>query len=218
MNGVHDQGGMHGFGPVQADPQEPVFHAPWEGRVLGLQRALLYTRAWNLDMFRHAQERLPAGTYLGVSYYHRWLLALTASAVEHGLVSRDELQAGHARDAGPAVSRTLSGRDAAAAFVRAPFGREPAGPARFAPGDRVRTRQINPPGHTRLPRYARDKSGTVDRVLGCHVFPDAAAAGQGDDPQWLYAVAFDARELWGADADPATVISIDAFEPYLEAA
>ena len=90
--------------------------------------------------------------------------------------------------------------------------------AGFAPGDRVRTRNLHPPGHTRLPRYARDKIGTVERVLGCHVFPDAAAAGHGEDPQWLYAVAFRAEDLWGGDGDPGVVVSIDAFEPYLEPA
>ena len=94
MNGVHDMGGMQGFGPVVSEAGEPPFHAPWEGRVLGLQRAILYTRAWNIDVFRHAQEQLPGATYLTVSYYHRWLLSLSRTAVERGLVTQEELDSG----------------------------------------------------------------------------------------------------------------------------
>jgi len=218
MNGVHDLGGMQGFGPVVAEAGEPPFHAPWEGRVLGLQRTILYTRAWNIDVFRHAQEQLPGATYLTVSYYHRWLLGLTRTALERGLVTAEELDAGHALGEARPVQRTLGLPDVEVATIRGPFGRTPPAEARFAPGDSVRTRNLHPLGHTRLPRYARDKVGTVERVLGCHVFPDAAAAGRGEDPQWLYAVAFRGEDLWGTDGDPGIVVSIDAFEPYLELA
>jgi nitrile hydratase len=217
MNGAHDVGGMHGFGKIVPQPDEPVFHATWEGRVLGLMRMVLFTRAWNIDMFRYSQESVPAPVYLGVSYYHRWLLGITASALEHGLVERDELEAGRALHPAKALERTMSAADVATVCVRPPFERAPQGPARFAPGDRVRTRNIHPIGHTRLPRYARDKEGRVEAIRGCHVYPDSKAAGNGDDPQWLYTVAFDARELWGAQADPSLSVSIDAFEPYLEA-
>ncbi len=217
MNGVHDMGGMHGFGTVVAEVDEPPFHEPWEGRVLALSRAILFTRAWNIDVFRHAQERQPAPVYLSVSYYHRWLLGITLSAREHGLVTQDELDAGHALHPAKPVERTMTLADAQAGVIRAPFGRTPNREARFKPGDAVRTVNINPVGHTRLPRYARDKVGRVEAVRGCHVFPDSKAAGKGDDPQWLYTVVFTARELWGEQADPALDVSIDAFEPYLEA-
>ncbi|MBI1397969.1 MAG: nitrile hydratase subunit beta [Betaproteobacteria bacterium] len=216
MNAMHDLGGMQGFGPVREEQNEPVFHAPWEGRVLGMVRSLLYTREWNIDEFRSMQERVPARTYLTVSYYHRWLLSITASALAHGLVTADELEAGRASGQPKAVAQTMTPGKEKVAFVRGAFGRTPAGEARFKPGDRVHTRNLHPAGHTRLPRYARDKIGTIERVHGCHVFPDAVVAGRGEDPQWLYAVAFDGRELWGSDADPALVVSIDAFEPYLE--
>ncbi len=216
MNGVHDLGGFHGFGKVEPEADEPPFHAPWEGRVLGLQRALLYTRAWNLDRFRDAQERLPAQVYLSVSYYHRWLLAVLRGAVETGLVGADELEAGHALRPGPAVQRTLKQSAVGAAFMRPAFGRPPPRAARFKPGDRVRTRNTHPSGHTRLPRYARDKVGTVESIHGCHVYPDVAATGQGEDPQWLYAVVFRGPDLWGEGSDPTLTVSIDAFEPYLE--
>lgn len=217
MNGIHDMGGMHGFGKVMPEAGEPVFHGDWEGRVLGLQRALLYTRAFNIDMFRYAQERLPADTYLRASYYERWLLALTQCATEKGLVGTDELTAGHALHAGPTVARVMDKENAQVGFIRAPFGRQATRPARFSPGDKIRTINAHPEGHTRLPRYARDKVGTIGAVIGVHVYPDAVVAGEGEDPQWLYTVEFTGTELWGHDADPSIVVSVEAFEPYLEA-
>lgn len=216
MNSLHDMGGMHGYGKVVAEADEPVFHAAWEGRVLGMVRSLLFTRAWNIDVFRHSQERQPPQVYLSVSYYHRWLLGITLSALEHGLVERDELEAGHALHPAKPVERTMKLQDAESAYIRGPFGREPRRAARFGPGDLVRTVNINPEGHTRLPRYARDKLGKVEAIRGCHVYPDSKAAGKGDDPQWLYTVVFTGRELWGEQGDPALDVSIDAFEPYLE--
>jgi len=217
MNGVHDMGGMHGFGTVEPEQDEPAFHVDWEGRVLALSRVVLYSRAWNIDVFRHSQERLPAPVYLTVSYYHRWLLGITRSALEYGLVEQDELDAGHALHPAKPVERTMTLAEASAGFIRSPFGRTPRGEARFAPGDRVRTVNINPEGHTRLPRYARDKEGVIEAIRGCHVYPDSKAAGKGDDPQWLYTVVFTGREVWGEQADPTLEVSIDAFEPYLEA-
>ena len=101
---------------------------------------------------------------------------------------------------------------------RSSFYRKQQGPQRFKPGDRVRTKNIHPATHTRLPRYARGHVGVVERNLGCNVFPDSAAMEAGDNPQWLYTVVFDGTELWGPDADPTAKISIDAFEPYLERA
>ncbi len=218
MNGVHDLGGMQGFGPVVDEPDEPYFHAPWEGRVLALQRAMIFTRTWNLDAFRYAQERVPASVYLSVSYYHRWLLGLTNSALEHGLVTRAELDAGHAQGPAKPVQRTMKIEDASLGAVRSPFGRTPKSEPRFKPGDRVRTTNIHPIGHTRLPRYARDKEGRVELVHGCHAYPDAIVGGDADASAWLYAVVFDGRRLWGEHADPSLTVSIDAFEPYLEPA
>jgi nitrile hydratase subunit beta len=217
MNGAHDLGGMQGFGKVLPEAGEPVFHAAWEGRVLGITRSVLYTRACNIDKFRYSQERVPAHEYLSVSYYHRWLLGITRSALEAGLVEADELEAGHALHPAKPVERTLQAGDLHAAYKRAPFGRTTTTPARFKPGDRVRTVNIHPAGHTRLPRYARDKEGCVESVRGCHVFPDSSAAGNGEHAQWLYTVAFTGRELWGEHAEATLTVSIDAFEPYLQA-
>jgi nitrile hydratase beta subunit len=216
MNGVHDMGGMHGFGPVEAEPNEPPFHDAWEGRVLAMQRAMRYTRTFNIDMSRAAQERLPARVYLSVSYYHRWALGLERNALEHGLIEADEVTAGHALRPGKPVPR-MTKDDLEGAFSRGSFFRPTDTQPRFKPGDRVRTRHVNPPNHTRLPRYARGRVGVVEAVRGCHVFPDSVTTGGGENPQWLYTVAFNGRELWGENADPTLTVSIEAFEPYLVA-
>ena len=217
MDGVHDMGGMDGFGAVEPEPNEPAFHAPWEGRVLAMQRAMGYAGAWQIDMSRFAQERLPPQVYLGVSYYQRWALAMEKNVVERGYAQADELAAGHALRPGRTLPRKLA-PEAVAGLTRGSFYRQAQAPARFKPGDRVRARNIHPPTHTRLPRYARGRAGVVELVHGCHAFPDTVAIDKGDDPQWLYTVAFDGRELWGPDADPTLKVSIDAFEPYLEPA
>jgi nitrile hydratase len=210
-------GGMHGFGPVEPEPDEPVFHAGWERRAFALTLALGATGEWNLDASRFARENEPPGDYLSRSYYQIWLAGLERLSAERGLVAPQEIAAG--RPLGPArpVSRTLAAADVARTLGRGgPTQREPPRPARFAVGDRVRARNLNPPTHTRLPRYVRGHAGAVVSVHGCHVFPDAHAHGGGEDPQWLYTVRFAARELFGEDADPAAAVSVDAFEPYLE--
>lgn len=218
MNGVHDMGGMHGFGTVEPEPNEPPFHAPWEGRVLAMQRAMRFTRAWNIDRSRDAQERLPARVYLSASYYQRWALGMERNALERGLIDAEEIAAGHALRPGKPVERVMTKSDIGHAFTRGSFGRPPSQPARFKPGDRVHTKNINPPSHTRLPRYARGRGGVIEAVRGCHVFPDSVTTDAGENPQWLYTVVFDGRELWGANADPTLTVSVEAFEPYLEPA
>jgi nitrile hydratase beta subunit len=217
MNGVHDMGGMQGFGPVEPEPNEPVFHAAWEGRVLAISRALGYTRAWNIDMSRAAIEKLPPAVYLSLPYYAKWALRNEHLLIERGLVGADELEAGHALRPGKPLARKLTPAEVPSALTRNSFSRTPSGPARFKAGERVRTRNINPATHTRLPRYARDKRGTIECVRGCHVFPDTVAIGQGENPQWLYTVLFEGRELWGEACDPTVTVSIEAWEPYLEA-
>jgi nitrile hydratase len=218
MNGVHDMGGMHGFGKVEPEKDEPPFHAGWEGRVLAMQRALTFTGAWNIDMSRAAQERLPAKVYLSVSYYHRWALGIERNALEQGLIDADELAAGHQLRPGKSVKRVMTKDTIGTAFTRGSFSRPTSTAARFKPGDRVRAKTMNPVGHTRLPRYARGRTGIVEAIRGCHVFPDSVTAGEGENPQWLYTVVFDSRELWGENADPTLKVSIEAFEPYLERA
>jgi nitrile hydratase len=218
MNGVHDMGGMDGFGKVEPEANEPVFHAPWEGRVMAMNRAMGAAGAWNIDMSRYSRETLPPDVYLSVSYYEKWALGMEQMLRDKGLVEADELAAGHALHPGRPLKRgTLKADDIGRVLTRGSFARPAQAPAQFRIGDRVRARNIHPTTHTRLPRYARGHVGLIERVHGCHVFPDTVAIGDGENPQWLYTVVFDGRELWGADADPTLKVSIDAFEPYLEA-
>ena len=219
MNGVHDMGGMDGFGKVEPEPNEPVFHEPWEGRVMAMNRAMGAAGIWNIDVGRFSREMLPAHVYLASSYYRKWYLGLEQMLLERGLVDADEIAAGHALRPGKPLKRGKF--DVAAVdrvMTRGSFSRPAQAPARFKPGDRVRAKNIHPVSHTRLPRYVRGHVGVVERLHGSHVFPDTVVAGQGESPQWLYTVCFDSRELWGDDADPTVKISIDAFEPYLDPA
>jgi nitrile hydratase len=158
---------------------------------------------------------LPPLTYLAASYYQRWFLGLERRVVRHGLVGADEIAAGHSLRPGADLPRKLTTADLARRMTRGNFERPAPAPARFAVGGTVRMKNINPPTHTRLPRYTRGKVGVIEAIRGCHVFPDAAALGAGDDPQWLYTVVFQNRELWGEAADPTITVSIEAFEPYL---
>jgi nitrile hydratase beta subunit len=216
MNGVHDMGGMQGFGPVVPEPDEPRFHDAWERRAFGLTLAMGATGLWNLDQTRAARESLPPAQYLGSSYYQVWLAGLTRLLLERRLVTSDEIAEGRMREPAAKVSGVLAaGRVASALAAGSPTARTPDGTARFATGDAVRARNIHPSSHTRLPRYCRGKCGTIAALHGAHVFPDANARGEGERPQWLYTVRFDARELWGSDTS-ANAIHVDCWEAYLE--
>lgn len=218
MNGVHDMGGMDGFGQVEPEANEPVFHAEWEGRVMAMMRAMGYAGAWNIDMSRASRENLPPDVYLTSSYYRKWALGMEDLLVERGLAAADELAAGHALHPAKPLKRKLTPELVENTLHRGSFARDAQAPARFKPGERVRMKNIHPATHTRLPRYVRGHVGVVELLHGVHVFPDSAVLGKGDDPQWLYTVRFAARELWGEAADPTVTVSIDAFEPYLEPA
>ena len=218
MNGVHDMGGMDGFGRVEIEPNEPVFHETWEARTMALVRAMGAAGAFNIDTSRFYREALAPHVYLSSSYYKKWLLGLQGLLVDKGFVSAKDVAAGHAVEPAKPLKRAPFRRDdVERILVRGKYGREPQAPAKFKPGDRVRAKNINPVTHTRLPRYVRGHVGVVELNHGAQVFPDSAATGAGENPQWLYTVVFDAAELWGAGADPTVKVSIDAFEPYLEA-
>jgi len=219
MNGAQDLGGMMGFGPIAIEQDEPWFHAEWERRAFGLTLAMGATGSWNLDMSRHARETLPPPEYLTSSYYEIWVKGVEKLVVKAGLVTPEELKLGKALAAPAPVKRVLRAEDVPAVLARGgPTERRIEQPARFAVGDHVLTRNIHPAGHTRLPRYARGRRGVVERVHGAHVFPDTNAQSQGENPQWLYTISFSGRELWGEEADPTLVVSIDAWESYLEPA
>jgi nitrile hydratase beta subunit len=219
VNGVHDMGGMHGLGPVQYERNEPVFHAPWEGRTFALVLAAAAWRKWSLDALRHQIELIPAVEYLRMSYYEKWLTAVTERLVQSGLITRAEVESG-----GPAPGSFKATPPLTAADVPgmlrsgALASRDTVVAPRFQAGHPVRTRNINPTGHTRLPRYARDKHGTVERDCGVYVFPDTTAHSLGENPQRVYSVRFTARELWGAQASPRDAVYIDLWDDYLEPA
>jgi nitrile hydratase len=219
MNGGQDLGGVQGHGPVVPEPNEPVFHAEWEKRALALTLAMGMPGGWNIDMSRFARENRAPGEYLAMSYYQIWIAGLEKLMAERGLVSPQEVAAGHVIGAPKPVARTLKPADVAQVLYRGgPTERETNTAPRFAAGDRVRAKNIHPKTHTRLPRYVRGHLGVIERVLGCHVFPDSNSLGVGEDPRWLYTVRFTGLELWGPDGDPTTTISVDAWEPYLDAA
>ena len=219
MDGAQDMGGVAGFGPVQPEPDEPVFHAEWERRAFALTLAMGMPGGWNIDMSRFAREDRPPQDYLRLSYYQIWLAGLERLMLERNLVSPDEIEAGKPLHPAKPVARTLTPEGVAGMLHRGgPTEREATRPAYFAPGDRARARTIHPPTHTRLPQYVRGHAGVIERVLGCHVYPDSNARGAGENPQWLYTVTFDGRELWGQSGDLGLKVSVDAWEPYLEPA
>jgi len=219
MNGAQDLGGMMGFGPIAIEQDEPWFHAEWERRAFGLTLAMGATGSWNIDMSRHARESLPPAEYLTSSYYEIWTKGVEKLVVAAGLVSDEELRLGKALAEPAPIKRVLKAEDVPAVLARGgPAERPLEQPARFAVGDRVRTLNMHPQGHTRLPRYARGRIGVVELVHGAYVFPDANAHGQGERPEWLCTVCFLGQELWGEQADPTLRVSIDAWESYLEPA
>ena len=210
-----DLGGQPGHGGIQPDAAGELFHAAWEPRALAITLAMGGTGSWNIDMSRSARETLPG--YIGLSYYEIWVSGLRALLAARGLLHADELNADRPLHAPAPVARVLHAADVPAALARgAPTLRQATSPARFSVGQRVRTRAAPAPHHTRLPGYARGKVGAIARVNGMHVFADSNAQGLGEDPQWLYTVAFDGAQLW-AEAAPGLSVSIDAWEPYLEA-
>jgi nitrile hydratase len=216
MNGAHDMGGMHGFGPVEPQPNEPVFHADWERRVFAVTMATFAPGGWNLDMVRRARENRPPADYLTKTYYELWAAGTETMLLERGLIGADEIAAGRSLRPAKPVRRVLKPAEVAAAVAKGSrTDRAPAAPARFKAGDEVRAKNLNPPTHTRLPRYVRGHVGIIHAVRGCQVFADSNALGR-EDPQWLYTVRFTARELWGPDGDPSSSVTVDAWESYLE--
>ena len=215
-----DLGGLPGFGVVTPEPEGDLFHADWERKALALTLAMGATGSWNIDQSRAARETLP--DYLKLSYYQIWLAAVEKLLQAHGLASADEIRSGSLQQPPLPVARVLQAQAVSAALLKgSPVLRAAAQPARFKLGQRVRTRPAAARHHTRLPGYATGKQGVIERIHGVHVFADSQAQGLGEDPQWLYGVVFDAAELWPEQARPGASqglkVSIDAWEPYLEA-
>jgi nitrile hydratase subunit beta len=219
MNGIHDMGGMQGFGPVQPEADEPVFHSRWEGRVYALRRLMNAWRRWNIDAGRYSIECLPPTEYLRTSYYEKWLASLVSLMVKKGLVTLREVKMGHAESGTPKQTPPISAEGVLAMLAAGgPTARPAPAPARFSASQPVRAKTVNPTGHTRLPRYVRGRLGMIERDHGAHVFPDSNAHFLGEQPQRLYTVRFAARELWGPTAKPADAVYLDLWEEYLDPA
>jgi nitrile hydratase beta subunit len=216
MNGVHDMGGMVNLGDLPLEADEPVFHHPWESRVLAMTVASP-TRG-NIDAGRHERELIPGPEYLAMSYYQKWFRSLSNILVKRGFISAAEIATGRAAPGFAKATPHLPAEAVPSRLAhRGSYVRE-APPPEFAVGDMVRARNLNPPGHTRLPRYVRGRTGQIVAVHGVHVFPDTHAHGGGEDPRPLYTARFTARELWGPDANPRDSVCLDLWEPYLERA
>lgn len=214
MNGVHDMGGMHGLGPIQYDPNEPTYRQEWEGRVFALNRALGPWGRGRWRNFRWELELIPGADYLRMSYYERWFTVFVNRLLRAGLVRQAELESGRAEPAAPRPQLLPeTAGQGGGSRVDSPVR------ARFRERQRVRARNINPVGHTRLPRYARGKQGAIVKDHGVWALQDTDENGDRlGGPQHVYAVRFTARELWGADASPRDSVTIDMWEDYLERA
>ena len=218
MNGIHDMGGMHGMGPVQAEVNEPVFHKVWEARVYVLTRAIGAWKKWNIDTGRYYIERIAPADYLRMSYYEKWLVRLEVLLVKTGLVSQDEIEKGVPAPGSEKLTPPLhADRVPVVALNRnIESSHEPGVRPRFKAGQHVRARNLQPIGHTRLPRYARGKTGKIDRDHGVYNFPDTSSDGRGPKRQHVYSVKFAARELWGEHASPHDFVYLDMWDDYLD--
>jgi nitrile hydratase subunit beta len=218
MNGVHDMGGMQDMGPIRYEKNEPVFHARWESRVYALTRAMRAWRKWNVDAWRHDIELLPPADYLRMSYYEKWLAALEKQVVQYGLVMKEELAGGKPAPESTKATPAMTVEGARRITRGMQSSDDPAVVPLFRAGDHVRTRIMNPIGHTRLPRYARGKTGVVFRDHGVYNYPDTNSKYEGEHRQHVYSVRFTARELWGEQASPIDSVHLDLWDGYLERA
>lgn len=219
MNGVHDIGGMQDMGPIQEEKNEPVFHMPWEGRVFALRRAMGALGKWNIDATRYAIELVAPEDYLRLSYYERQFVAFLEMLLEHNFVTREELDSSTPAPSSAKAAPALTVGKASLLIANGvPTSRSLHVAPRFHAGQRVRARNIHPIGHTRLPRYARGKFGTIHRDHGVFVFPDTNAHSLGEKPQHVYSVRFAARELWGEQAAASDSVYLSLWDDYLEPA
>jgi nitrile hydratase subunit beta len=216
MNSGHDLGGMHGFGPIGLEANEPAFHYDWERKAFSLTLAMGATGIWNIDASRYARESLNPGEYLTSSYYQIWLAGLIKLLEERDIISADEM-AGATPERRVELTRILAAKDVAKVLASGGSTKRDTGthPA-FAIGDKVRVKNRHPKTHTRMPRYVRGHTGTIADSHGSFVLPDTNARGEGEQPEPCYGVRFEAAELWGDDGDPNHAVYADLWESYLE--
>jgi nitrile hydratase len=217
VNSIHDMGGMHGMGPLLREQDEPVFHAPWERRVFAIYFGI--DGDWPNGSARYERERIPAAEQLTMSYYERWLASLVALLVKSGMMTWQELESGQAQFGNVKNREKLRVEGVASLIAQgAPAHSDAPAVARYQVGERVRARNLNPVGHTRLPRYTRGKPGTVLRDHGVFIFLDSSVQGLGENPQHVYTVRFTARDLWGEQASAIDSVCVDLWDDHLEPA
>ena len=218
MDGIHDMGGMQGWGTVAIDPDEPVFREGWYGRAFAMGAMSMGLSGTNLDAFRHGLERLHPYEYLGDGYYGRWLACAETLLVDSGVLPPGAVEARARSLMGESVEEPAGVEENKPVYERGGPGslREIDDPAAFSLGDRVRAKDMRTGGHTRLPAYVRGRSGTVHALRPSALLPDTNAHFAGENPQHVYTVEFDSTELWGPGAEAAK-LRIDLFESYLEA-
>jgi nitrile hydratase len=223
MDGIHDMGGMHGFGKVEREENEPVFHADWEARAFGLSLQAADGIGFVDDHLRANIERIPAARYLRSTYYELWMQSLEAIAIEKGVLTPQEIEAGVASlseggraEGGSDISLDeIDAMMAAGASTKRP---DVSVAASFKVGDRVRVKNDHPQHHTRATRYCRGRVGEVIADHGVFVFPDSNSEWQGENPEHCYTVVFSAEELWGESGTPGDSVTVDLWESYLEQA
>jgi nitrile hydratase subunit beta len=218
MNGVHDMGGMENMGTLVREKNEPVFHESWEGRVYALNRAAAAGGKWNLDASRYEIELIPPAEYLRMSYYERWHARLVGLLIKRRMVEHSEIDSGQPAQGSQKATPLLTPTDLLVMAPANPERPKAAASARFSIGQQVRARNMHPAHHTRLPRYARGKQGTISHDHGIFVFPDTNAHSAGETPQHVYSVSFAARELWGIQASAHDSVHLDLWDNYLELA
>lgn len=220
MDGIHDMGGMQGFGEVPVE-EDYIFRSDWQRRAFALVEALAWAAPYNTDQHRHAVERVPPLDYLRQDYFENWIAATETLLKEAGLVDQAELDSGAKRFDIDREAHKAVGPDEIVAGTRA--GAELAfpgdsQPARFTQGQSVRVTDRPSARHTRVPRYVRGKIGRVVRDEGVFQFADAMAAAEGPAPQHCYSVVFSAQDLWGEAAEAEDTVCVDLWESYLEPA
>jgi len=215
MNGIHDMGGMHGFGPISYEEDEPVFHHEWEGRIFALPG---FTGRFTI-------ERMDPALYLASSYYEKWLYSKIEGSIEQGFFTpqeleekiayfRDNPEANPPRREDPDAVQNMVASNKAPESNRRDVDIQPV----FRIGDVVITRNYHPPGHTRLPQYARGKRGVVVAYYGVQDIADTMPPGVKAVPQPLYCVRIEGLELWGESAEANSAVYLDMWESYFEPA
>jgi len=218
MDGIHDLGGREGYGPIDVGEPPEAFHAPWEARLLGIVRAFTRPRNWSIDWFRHVRECIGPNDYLTRPYYDQWLQTYAAMMIDSGVATRDELATGKSARPLPDQPPPMTpDKVATAKTAMARFDRESKTLPVFAAGDAVITRSHGSRGHTRLPQYARGRTGRVEAFRGFHVLPDTNMTG-GGPAEALYTVAFHAADLWPGAHGRKDRVFLDLWESYLERA